>query len=230
MTPGGETRLVPQDGQANHVCRRSDDTSGQAASPRGVQPIETKSDTPPGRQPSPAPRRPVPVDGLEFTGRLNGKGEIPFVLLYTMENPLPRLGLFRSQILRGRQRLNWVETPVVLDFRKAEKVALPAEARERADRSGLRRKPLQWPVRDDLEGLWAVAQNDEFGRLQAEVTEFGFYAFAIRAGAASITCPSTFTGIAAFLLAASPGLPLMRNCTKPPPERPPSPSRCNCSA
>ena len=73
---------------------------------------------------------------------------------------------------------------MVLDFSKAEKIALPAEAKERRatpDAKAAKKKPAQWPVRDDLEGLWAVAQIDEFGRLQNEVTEFGFYGFAIQA-------------------------------------------------
>src|SRR5262249_48218861 len=45
------------------------------------------------------------------------------------------------------------------------------------------------PVRDDLEGLWAAAQIDAFGRLQNEVSEFGFYSFAIQATARKYLVP-----------------------------------------
>jgi hypothetical protein len=175
MTPGSEIRLVPQDEKASHVCRRVANQRDMAGPPGFPQPMETrpvekKGEVHPGARPPAAPRQPVPVDGIEFTGRLHGKGEVPFVLLYTAERRTPRLGRLGAALLRGQPRVDWIEAPVALDFGKARKVAPPAE-----DRKG------QWPVRDDLEGLWAVAQIDEFGRLQTEVSEFGFYGFAIQA-------------------------------------------------
>src|SRR5579859_3252622 len=38
MTPDGEARLVPQDGQATHVCRRMADQRGMARPPAGPPP------------------------------------------------------------------------------------------------------------------------------------------------------------------------------------------------
>ncbi len=180
MTPGGEARLVPQDKEARHVCRRVADPRGMGGPPQGMpmRPFDKKSVDRPGGQPPAAPRQPVPVDGLEFMGRLHGKGEMNFVLLYPVERRMPRLGIFRSPLLRGQPGVDWVEAPIALDFGKARKVAPPAE-----DRKG------QWPVRDDLEGLWAAAQIDEFGRLQSEVSEFGFYGFAIQATARKYHVP-----------------------------------------
>jgi hypothetical protein len=184
MTPGGAARLVPQDKQASHVCQRGADAGGRAGPMAGGAAIQRKTDAPPGRRPSAAPRQPVPVDGIEFTGRLHGKGEARFLLLYPTEGRAPGFGPLGRQLLRGLPRVNWIEAPVVLDFSKAAKVALPAEAKERRavpEGKAAKKQPAQWPVRDDLEGLWAVAQIDEFGRLQNEVSEFGFYTFAIQA-------------------------------------------------
>src|SRR6185312_5238194 len=192
MTPGSEARLVPQDSEASHVCQRRPEERGQGGPPRAVPVREAKTDTPPAEQPPAAPRQPVPVDGIEFSGRLHGKGEVKLVLLYTTEGRPSRLGRFQPSILRGQPRVNWVEAPVVLDFSKAKKIALPAEAKERrAAREGkaAKKQAAQWPVRDDLEGLWAIAQIEEFGRLQNEVTEFGFYSFAIQAAARKYHVP-----------------------------------------
>ena len=50
-------------------------------------PSSEKSTPLPAASRRPLPRQPVPVDGIEFTGRLQGKGEVKFVLLYT-----PRAG------------------------------------------------------------------------------------------------------------------------------------------
>jgi hypothetical protein len=173
MTPGGEVRLVPQDNMATHVYRRVADQRGMAVPSEAMSPQTQKIDDRPGRPRPAPPRQPVPVDGIEFMGRLHGKGEANFVLLYTAEHRMPRLGRFGSSILRGQPLVDWVEAPVTLDFDKARKVAVPAEAAKKTE--------SQWPVRDDLQGLWAVAQIDEFGRLQGEVSEFGFYGFAIQA-------------------------------------------------
>src|SRR5215469_4777783 len=73
--PGQAARLVPQDGQASHVCQRIADERGQVVPPGGMpgEILERKSDAPPSGRPAPTTRRPAPVDGLEFTGRLRGK-------------------------------------------------------------------------------------------------------------------------------------------------------------
>ena len=69
-----------------------------------------------------------------------------------------------------------------MDFARARKVTVPPEAAERK-----KAKPgfeeSRPPVRDDLEGLWAVAQVDQFNDLDNEVREFGFYSFAAAAAA-----------------------------------------------
>lgn len=179
MTPDGEARLVPQDGQASHVCRR------MARPPGGPPPgAPIRPDARPGVQPPPASRQPVPVDGIEFTGRVQGEGEGKFLLLYTTERRNPLLDRFGVPTVRRQPRPSWSEANVVLDFSKAVKVALPTEAKDRRAareaKPGKKTEP-QWPTRDDLEGLWAVAQIDEFGRLQNEVSEFGFYSFAVQA-------------------------------------------------
>ncbi len=138
MTPGsGAAGAARQSGQPRlpaHRRRRNQ------AVPPGTPPVrEPKSATAPGEQAPAAARQPVPVDGIEFTGRLHGKGEVKFVLLYTTERRTPRLGRFQPTMLRGQPRPHWVETPVVLDFSKAEKTALPAEAKAR--RAARKRKP-----------------------------------------------------------------------------------------
>jgi hypothetical protein len=195
MAIDGEARLVPQDKQAGHVYRRVDDRQALMAPlpPNAIEeePAVEAKGTIPGAQPPQTPRRPAPVEGLEFMGRLQGKGETPFVLVYNAE---PRPSRFdRLGLMRGRPRARWVEVPVTLDFDKAKTITLPAEAKERRDAMGAKpgdkTKLPQTPVGDDLEGLWAVAQTEEFGRLSGEVNEFGFYSFAMQATARKYRVP-----------------------------------------
>ena len=95
---------------------------------------------------------------LEFMGRCEAK-RAGFVLLY------PSRGGWRSR-------------PVVLDFARAEKVALPKEAAARRKPAGKEgRRP---PVPDDLEGRWAVAQNAAQRRLADAAPGVGFHDFAAR--------------------------------------------------
>jgi hypothetical protein len=182
LAVGDTARLVPQDEKASHVYQRVDDPRASGI-PRDAglgRPPVPKSDVGVAR-----PRQPVPVEGMEFTGRLNGKGEVKFLLIYSSERQPSRLERFGIPQRRDRSSSRLVELPVTLDFDKAEKIALPAEAKERradlGEKTDKKTKPPQWPVRDDLEGLWGVAQIEEFGRLQSEVSEFGFYRFAIQA-------------------------------------------------
>jgi hypothetical protein len=175
MLPDDEARLVPQGAQASHVCRR----------------------VPPGVRPDGRPARPpAATQGVEFVGRLHGTGEARFVLLYSTEGRPSPLNRIRPPAQRRQPRARWAEADVVLDFAKADKVETPAEAKERrapapprqADKPPRAEAP-PWPVRDDLEGLWAVAQAEEFARLQAEVSEFGFYGFATQATARKYNVP-----------------------------------------
>jgi hypothetical protein len=201
MAPGSTVRLVPQDKQASHVCQRAAGVRVPNWTPKtppspGMPPKESfpgkAISTPKGAPPLQAPRQPVPVDGIEFMGRLHGKGEVKFVLIYSRERQPTRLGRFIPPSPRGQRPPQWVEMPVTLDFDKAEQVALPAEAKERRQNLRAKADPSQmpqWPVRDDLEGLWAAAQIDEFGRLQNEVSEFGFYSFATQAAARKYRVP-----------------------------------------
>jgi hypothetical protein len=182
MLPDDEARLVPQDAQAGHVCRRV-----------ATAVVPTVPGTRPGVD---TPRPPVAPQGLEFVGRLSGAGEARFVLLYSTEGRPSRLDRFRPPALRRRPRARWAEAAVTLDFAKATKVDVPPEARERkaSPPPKAENKPRvaptpAWPVRNDLEGLWAVAQAEEFGRLQAEVSEFGFYGFAAQATARKYHVP-----------------------------------------
>ena len=197
MANDGEARLVPQDKGASHVYRRVEDRPAAMGPPPPDpgQPIEEPDvkpeiETPRARLPK-APRPPVSVRGIEFVGRLHGKGETAFVLVYTTEprpSRLDRLGL-----IRARPRVRWMETPLTLDFDKAKTIALPDEAKERREvkegKLGARPEATQWPVRDDLEGLWAVALGEEFARLQNDVHEFGFYGFAMQTAARKYRVP-----------------------------------------
>lgn len=190
MTPGSAARLVPQDKQASHVCQRIAANSGfmdRPGMPPPVMPPKGEfpgkmSGVPKGARPPQAPRPPVAVEGVEFTGRLHGKGEAKFLLIYSRERQRSRLDRFGLAKSGGQRPAQWVEMPITLDFDTAEKIALPAEASKKS-------KTPQWPVRDDLEGLWAVAQTNQFDRLQNEVSEFGFYGFAMHATARKYRIP-----------------------------------------
>jgi len=128
------------------------------------------------------PRQAVPVRGLEFIGRTTARGEVKLKLLYPVEG---RRGKLIGRLTRRPPAPVWKEMQVVLDFGKAKEVPVPAEAAERKEKRDRSRRfeAVQPPVRDDLEGLWAVAQVDQFVDFDNEVREFGFYAFAASAAA-----------------------------------------------
>ncbi len=119
---------------------------------------------------------------LEFVGRTEARGPVTMKLVYPVSGkPMPPVG--------RRPRTSpppvWKEKEIVLDFGKAREVAIPPEAAERK-----KTRPPVWkekeilpPARDDLEGLWAVAQVEQFLDLDNEVREFGFYSFAATATA-----------------------------------------------
>jgi hypothetical protein len=206
MLPDGQASLVPQDDQARNVYQRRPENGRGGAMPGGP------SGLPPGLVESQPPRIPVGVDGLEFVGQLRGKGEVQFLLIYPTESRVPRVGRFQHA-----PRTHWSEAAVTLDFSKAQKVALPAEARERrnpprekpatkqkkdeppAKEEEIRKQPKgegrrppqppQPPVRDDLEGLWAIAQVADFQRLHNEAPDFPFYSFAAQTTARKYNIP-----------------------------------------
>ncbi len=122
------------------------------------------------------PRQPVPVQGLEFVGRCDPAAAAKVKLLYAVPSrPLTSVGRL---VNRPRPPV-WREVELVLDFPSAAKVPVPAEAAERGEKprpdGGSRVEP---PVRDDLEGLWAVARVDALLGQAAEAADFGFYNFA----------------------------------------------------
>ena len=178
-SPSLAPRLISGDGQLRLVCERFDPNArnrNQFDTPP-VEPAQQKQ--PPGQ--ARQPRRPVPVQGLEFVGRTDAKGEVKVKLLYPIEGKRPRI---IGRLSRTPPPPAWKEMDLVLDFGSAKAVAVPQEAAERKE------EPKQdgvWfrnpPVRDDLEGLWAVAQVGQFLDLDNEVTEFGFYGFAATATA-----------------------------------------------
>src|SRR5689334_15218322 len=81
------------------------------------------------------PRQPVPVEGLEFVGKVQAS------------EPL-KLGLFYAEEVR-RGRLIEKEASLTLDLRKAKEVAIPAEAKARKTGPTPKEGPGN-SVRDDL--------------------------------------------------------------------------------
>jgi hypothetical protein len=154
-------RLVPQDDKAHAVYARRN-TTGPTVPQAGNRllalppelPRPQPTDEPPraGNQPAPVP---VPVVGLEFVGKCEGKGKAALLLLYLKEKA---------------GAAHWIQIPVELDFDQAKKVPAAANAPPR--------QPKQPPGRDDLEGLWALAQADSFAALAASAPDFSFFSFA----------------------------------------------------
>jgi hypothetical protein len=182
----GEPRLVPQDGAARAVYWRpgafplGDSPEGVSGAPAPERAVE-RIPTPKPKTEPPQPRQPVPVEGLEFIGKVwQDKGEVRFLLLYPRASRLDRLRPLDQRNMGGR--VSWEEIGLTLDLGKAKTVAVPKEAGERKAKPDPKRPP-QPPVRDDLEGLWASAQVDYFDRLQEAVHDFGFYGFASKATA-----------------------------------------------
>lgn len=187
VEPDLEPRLVPQDGQARAVCWR-------AMNVNPAQPV--RPDARPGAE---QPRPPATVEGLEFVGKLQGKGEGKFLLVYPTETMRPQLF---GRLRPGTRRTTWAEVAVSLDFAKAQEVAVPDAAKQRKNpRKNGDKQPGQPgqpggqpavppPVADDLEGLWADAQVDAFARLNAQVIDFSFYSFAAEATARKYGVPA----------------------------------------
>jgi hypothetical protein len=182
-TPALAPRLLAPDDQLRLVCQRTErpgffrDRFGTPPGPVAggvVKNSETKEAAP---RP---PRRPVPVEGLEFVGRTLSTGKVKAKLLYPV--PARRLPLLR-RLARRTPPPVWKERAIVLDFATAKEVPVPAEAAERKEKPRPGREEFRPPVRDDLEGLWAIAQVNQFLALDNEVREFGFYGFAATATA-----------------------------------------------
>src|SRR5262249_31769383 len=173
------------DGQVGLVCQRFDPNQrpgGQfGGGPAPPPPELAVPEKKPGQEPERPrpPRQPVPVQGLEFVGRSEAKGEVTLKLVYPVEARRPRI---LGRLARTPPPPVWKEMDVVLDFAKAKDVPIPKEAAERKEKlAPNRRESWQPPVRNDLEGLWAVAQVEQFVDLDNEVADFGFYGFAATA-------------------------------------------------
>ncbi len=196
-SPSLAPKLISADGQVRFVCERfnrdwrNPDRFGVPVEPpEAVTPPppadtklkdEPKKDDVKEKERPRQPRQPVSVQGLEFIGRSDAKGEVKLKLLYPVAGKtLPGIG----RLSRRPPPPVWKEMEVVLDFATAKVVPNPKEAGERTAKPVKGRE--NWhepPVRDDLEGLWAVAQAEQFVDLDNEVTEFGFYGFAATATA-----------------------------------------------
>jgi hypothetical protein len=127
---------------------------------------------PPGQGPNLLPVV-VPANGLNFLGKADRETDATFLLLYpTRQAP-------------GSAR-GWGEIPVHLDLASATKVSVPPEAKKR--------EAKQVPARDDLEGLWAVAQAEQFSALQGRAGDFSFFGFARDATGRKYGVPTSQSG------------------------------------
>jgi hypothetical protein len=169
-----EARLLSPDGKARHIYQRLATPSERIPAPASDSKEEKK------------PREPVPVEGLEFVGKVQAPEEIKLVLIYSEET---RPG-----------RVAWKETPITLDLRKAKEVALPAQAKTRRAGPTPKEGPEN-PARDDLEGLWADAQVGYFSRAAGGIEDFGFPAFAAEATARKYNVPNLPSGSSSRTLA-----------------------------
>ncbi len=146
-------QLVPQDGRARAVYPR-------VLIPNFLPSVGFDAD-----------RKPVPVEGLEFIGKLREPGKIRFLLLYSTDATSPQPPQVAGSKAGGDHGPTWAEVAVELDFATADR--LPEKAGKRqADRP---------PTRDDLEGLWAAAQATRLAVLEALAPDFSFYGFACEA-------------------------------------------------
>lgn len=148
-------QLVPQDGRTGAVYFRLDLSNWQ-----------------PG-----AGRKDPVANGLEFVGKVEGKGEAKLLLLYPArtskkakaETPKKENGGGSDLVALLRERGAWGEAEVTLDLARAPTIKLPVEWK----------RLVSEPLRDDdLEGLWAAGQAARFAVLDALAPEFGFYSFA----------------------------------------------------
>src|SRR5262249_35686813 len=108
-------------------------------------------------------RKPIPVEGLAFVGKLSGKAGGKFRLLYPVDETMPAPPMYPAKKDASREESfhtpNWAEIPLDLDFTTTVEVPAP--------QFNGKRKPQQAPARDDLEGLWAAAQAQRLAVLEA---------------------------------------------------------------
>ena len=106
---------------------------------------------------------------LEFVGKVTGKNQASFLLIYRRESKPAKKSTLESlqQLLQRTQ--SWVEVPIQIDLAKAKHIPVPAKGKRSSER---------WPDQRDLEGLWAVSQVQFLSQLANETPEFGFYHFA----------------------------------------------------
>jgi hypothetical protein len=125
-------------------------------------------------------------DGLEFVGKLSGKKEATFLLIYLRDaetNPSRKgkLGTRLSRFLQEKhgaagiaqllqEKRLWAEEPLILNFSEAKSLPVPE--------GGFQRNAERSPRPDDLEGRWAEAQATFFALMEEGTPEFGFYSFA----------------------------------------------------
>ena len=155
-------QLVPQDGNASAVYPRVQIPDFYPAVGFSAAPV----------------REPVPVQGLEFVGKIHRPEWTRFLLLYCRDPnpPAPPLLDERDATGKGSPPTRWAQVPVELDLSAAVHLDPP-------DFGSKRRQPGQPPAADDLQGLWASAQADRFAVLEALAPDFGFYGFAAEATA-----------------------------------------------
>ncbi len=182
LMPSGETtivegRLVSPDGKARHIYLRS----AFPNIPSAAETEKSEDKTAPAK-----PREPVPVEGLEFVGKVQGQDEIKVILLYPNNQPAE---LERSGRQRKASSAPWSEANLTLDLRKAKEIALPKEAKARQEKQASKRR-FEHPVRDDLEGLWAEAQVAYFTSQHPVGGNFGFYGVAAEATARKYKVPN----------------------------------------
>src|SRR5262249_26273082 len=115
--------------------------------------------------------------GLEFVGKLTGPGKGKFFLFYPLEktsqkeaNQADNKGKDKRPLAKLLSLYKWIEVTVSMAFGRAARVSVPHQAAQR--------KAAERPDYDDLEGLWASAQAARFAVLEAQTSQFGFYAFA----------------------------------------------------
>ena len=162
-----QARLVPQDGKTTVVYRRGGEEwlRNMRATGLPTAPAAPRGGTPQ----APVNAGPVPVQGLEFVGKVKGMEKAQFLLLYPYveETKIPQDAGKTTRTLRKHL---WKEMPLSLDLAGAIQVDVPSTAAQR--------QPSTWPGRNDLEGLWAVAQAEQYLAWESVTTGFGFYSFA----------------------------------------------------
>lgn len=172
-------RFIPGSGEDEERFQEKD--KGDVKDKGDPRPTRKDSGKDGGRADNDRPRQPVPVSGLEFVGRTKAQGAVKMKLVYPVQDKAPPAV---GRVARKPPMPEWKEKEVVLDFSKANHVPIPKQGSERKEKDTPReRAERRPPVRDDLEGLWAIAQVDQFLELDQEVREFGFYGFAATATA-----------------------------------------------